>query len=65
MTLRLYYKDAYQKDFQAHVTGCTACENGYAVTLDQTAFYPEGGGQPCDLGTLTAENEQILVTDLQ
>lgn len=52
MTNRLYYKNAYQKTFEARVTGCVPCEKGYAVTLDQTAFYPEGGGQPCDLGTL-------------
>jgi len=49
---KLYYKDCHIKEFSATVTGCKETEKGYAVTLDQTAFYPEGGGQPYDLGTL-------------
>lgn len=52
MTRKLYYEDCHLSRFTARVTGCTETENGYQVTLDQTAFYPEGGGQPCDLGTL-------------
>ena len=34
------------------VLSCEAVKNGFAVTLDRTAFYPEGGGQPADHGTL-------------
>ena len=49
---KLYYKDCLQKTFCATVLSCEATEKGYAVTLDQTAFYPEGGGQACDVGTL-------------
>ena len=49
---RLYYQDCHTKTFTAVVTGCGDTEQGYAITLDQTAFYPEGGGQACDLGTL-------------
>lgn len=52
MTERLYYKDAYIKEFTAEVLSCEPSKNGFAVVLDRTAFYPEGGGQPCDLGTL-------------
>lgn len=65
MTNRLFYKDTYQKEFEATVTGCFPCEKGYAVTLDQTAFYPEGGGQPCDLGTIYIDDRAIAVTDVQ
>ena len=49
---KLYYENCMLQSFSATVTGCTPAENGYFVTLDATAFYPEGGGQACDLGTL-------------
>ena len=49
---KLYYEDSHLRSFEAAVTGCTPVKGGYAVTLDATAFYPEGGGQACDLGTL-------------
>lgn len=61
MTQRLYEEDAYQKEFEAEVLRCTPLENGYEVILDRTAFYPEGGGQPCDLGTLGG----VRVLDVQ
>ena len=51
-TVKLYYEDAYTQDFTAVVQSCEAVKNGFAVTLDRTAFYPEGGGQPADHGTL-------------
>ncbi len=51
-TRKLYYEDSHIYEFTATVTGCTQTEKGYLVTLDATAFYPEGGGQACDLGTL-------------
>ena len=49
---KLYYVNPMTRTFTATVTGCESAKGGYAVTLDATAFYPEGGGQPCDLGTL-------------
>ncbi len=49
---KLFYEDSHMRRFFATVTGCTTAEKGYYVTLDATAFYPEGGGQACDLGTL-------------
>ena len=51
-TLRLYYEDCNMKSFLATVIGCEQTEKGYLIRLDRTAFYPEGGGQPCDLGKL-------------
>ena len=51
-TRKLYYEDCHQKTFTAQVLGCEETEKGWAVMLDQTAFYPEGGGQACDLGVL-------------
>ncbi len=50
--VKLYYENAFSREFTAVVTSCEAVKNGYAVTLDRTAFYPEGGGQPADHGTL-------------
>lgn len=48
MTLLLAHQDAYLKEFQATVTALNSEEN--AIALNQTAFYPEGGGQPYDTG---------------
>lgn len=60
-TRKLYYEDVYLKEFKAKVLECTNTEHGYEVILDQTAFYPEGGGQPCDLGMLN----ETAVVDVQ
>lgn len=68
MTRRLYYEDSALLQFEATVTACTATKGGYEITLDQTAFYPEGGGQPWDTGKIndaavlqvTEANEEVL-----
>lgn len=51
-TLKLYYEDSFMQEFAAQVIGCEERDGKWAVILDQTAFYPEGGGQACDLGVL-------------
>jgi alanyl-tRNA synthetase len=52
-TERLYYSDSHLTEFKARVTGVTERVSGWvAVTLDRTAFYPMGGGQPSDTGML-------------
>jgi misacylated tRNA(Ala) deacylase len=51
MTSLLYQTDSYLREFEATVVAVDA-ENG-RVALDRTAFYPGGGGQPCDLGAMT------------
>ena len=51
-TRKLYYEDCMCRSFTAKVLDCQAAEGGWKVILDATAFYPEGGGQACDLGTL-------------
>ena len=58
-TEKLYKRDAYLRDFTATVLRCEAAKGGFAVVLDRTAFYPEGGGQPGDVGTLGG----VVVTD--
>ena len=53
MTELLYQTDSYLKEFEAIISSVLPAERG--VILDRTAFYPGGGGQPCDFGTLTVE----------
>ena len=55
-TRKLFYEDCHLSEFSAAVTDCQKIEKGYLVTLDATAFYPEGGGQGCDLGMLADAN---------
>lgn len=61
MTQRLYEIDAYCREFTATVVSCEKVDGGYEVVLDKTAFYPEGGGQAPDEGTLNG----IKVLDVQ
>ena len=54
-TERLYYADSHITEFEARVEAVTADGDGrVALVLDRTAFYPTGGGQPFDTGTLGA-----------
>ena len=55
-TRKLYYENSHLAEFSARVLSCEATEKGFAVVLDATAFYPEGGGQACDLGRLGGTN---------
>lgn len=48
----LFYRDPYAREFSATVTACREGKKGFEVVLSDTAFYPEGGGQPSDEGTL-------------
>lgn len=61
MTVKLYDNDSHQKEFSAVVKSCEEQNGKYAVVLDKTAFFPEGGGQACDIGSLNG----ISVFDVQ
>lgn len=61
MTRKLYYEDPRLTSFSAKVISCEERDGAYCVTLDQTAFYPEGGGQAGDTGALSS----VRVTDTQ
>lgn len=52
MTQKLYELDAYTKEFTAKVIECKKTDNFYKIVVDKTAFFPEGGGQAADTGTL-------------
>lgn len=51
-TRKLFYEDCHLFEFEATVLSCTENGSHFAIVLDATAFYPEGGGQACDLGVL-------------
>ena len=52
MTEKLYYLDSHLAVFEAAVLACERTKSGFAVELDRTAFFPEGGGQSADTGVL-------------
>lgn len=56
MTQKLYYISSTIFDFAATVTSCIKSENGYNITLSETAFFPESGGQCCDTGAIGNAN---------
>ena len=64
-TERLYYEDQERTEFEAMVLDVFEHEDGYGVVLDQTMFYPEGGGQPPDHGTLSSDERTVKITDVQ
>lgn len=60
MTIKLF-DDGHLKEFDATVVSCEKLKKGYGVVLNQTAFFPEGGGQPADIGTI----DSAKVTDVK
>lgn len=64
---RLYNEDSFLFDFEAEVTDCCYDEKKklYGICLNQTAFFPEGGGQPSDLGVFYLEKLSLPVLDVQ
>lgn len=60
-TQKLFYTDPFLAEFTAVVLSCDQSRDGWTVTLDRTAFYPEGGGQPADHGDL----DGVQVTDVR
>ena len=64
----LYYQKPYIKEFDAAVVACSKTDRGYEIELSDTAFYPEGGGQPGDKGSLFADGQPeraIKISDTQ
>jgi misacylated tRNA(Ala) deacylase len=57
----LFHTDSYLREFHARVTAVQEKR----IALDKTAFYPTGGGQPCDHGLLSANGRQWLVVNVR
>ena len=63
MTERLYYADAYLREFDASVVRVEKRDGKTRVVLDRTAFYPTSGGQPFDLGVFQGGVQIVDVID--
>src|ERR1041385_8987581 len=64
VTERLYYDNSHLIEFEARVVETSERVSGWtAVTLERTAFYPTGGGQPSDTGTLDGELVRECIDD--
>lgn len=66
-TIRLFDEDSFTSSFEGMVLSCEKTGSGkYSVVLDRTAFFPEGGGQPSDVGTISCGDEPAAeVLDVQ
>lgn len=65
MSKRLYFEDARAWEFSARTEKTKTDEKGTWLALDQTIFYPEGGGQPWDTGRLLQGNQEWRVVEVQ
>lgn len=61
MTKKLYLQDTYQFDFESLIQEVGKDEKGIFIILDQTAFYPQGGGQPSDHGVIKNDHFEANV----
>lgn len=62
MTTKLYWHDSHLTQFSAQVVDCFVQGGRQVVVLDQSAFYPGGGGQPCDIGAINAARVMVVST---
>lgn len=60
MTQKLYYEDQYIKEFTAEIINIIEKNHEFHIELDKTAFFPGGGGQPCDIGNI----EDSIITSV-
>lgn len=60
-----YFKDTYKFSDTATITAAKRDDRGCFITLDHTIFYPQGGGQPSDEGSLVVDGQQIPIVTVK
>ena len=65
MTKKIFLEDVLQRSSEAVVTDCVELKTGFGIVLDQTVFYPEGGGQLSDTGKLICGDREVVVTHVR
>ena len=65
MSRKIYYDSSFIKEFDGVVESCTPDKKGWRVVLPETAFYPEGGGQPHDTGYFIVDEQLVNVVDVR
>ncbi len=65
MSVKLYYENRYLTEFESEVLSCAEDKKGWAVVLKETAFYPEGGGQPADRGVMIFDDVTANISDVR
>ena len=64
-TRKLYYEDSYLKSFDAEVIWSGEIGKKNCIILDKTAFYPEGGGQPSDMGYIVSNGKRVEIEHVE
>lgn len=64
-TKLLYLEDMQQLECEAHLEAIEQKDDKTIVYLDQTVFYPQGGGQPYDTGTISADDTKFAVNEVR
>lgn len=65
MTKLIYLQDSYKMNDTAQVVEVINTEKGPTIILDQTIFYPQGGGQPADQGSIMSGQNSFQVSDVR
>jgi alanyl-tRNA synthetase len=60
-TKQIYLEDTYKFETDSKILEIISLQNETAIISESTIFYPQGGGQPSDLGTITCNGKKISI----